>query len=101
MPHIPFHPSAAKRYRQNLKRRERNRTVKTRVRTAVKQALEAIAGDDRAAAEAKLREAVRVLGQARSAGALARNTASRKVARLSARLHRTFAAPQAQSSSES
>jgi small subunit ribosomal protein S20 len=96
MPHIPFHPSAAKRHRQNLKRRERNRAVKTRVRTAVKQALEAMDGDDRAAAETKLREAVRVLSQARSAGTLARNTVSRKVARLSTRLHRAYAAKAAE-----
>ncbi len=94
MPHIPHHPSAEKRHRQNLKRRERNRAVKSRVRTAVKQAIEAISGTDRAQAETKLREAVSILAKAR--GTVHRNAVSRKVARLSARFHRVFATQQQQ-----
>jgi small subunit ribosomal protein S20 len=88
MPHIPVHPSAQKRQRQNLKRREHNRTASSRVRTAVKQAAEAITGTDAAAAQAKLREAIRALDKAASKGTLHRNTVSRKVARLSAQFHR-------------
>ncbi len=94
MPHIPNHPSAAKRHRQSLRRRDRNRAVKTRVRTTIKQAVEAMSGTDRAPAETKLREAVSALAKARSAGALHRNAVSRKVARLSARFHRVFTAQQ-------
>lgn len=96
MAHIPNHPSAAKRHRQNLRRRERNRAVKSRVRTAVKQALDAISGADGAQAETRLREAVRVLAKAGSAGVLHRNAVSRKVARLSARFHQVFAAKREQ-----
>ena len=40
MPHIPVHPSAEKHHRQSLKRQQRNRAVKTRVRTASKNALD-------------------------------------------------------------
>ncbi|MGH7915821.1 MAG: 30S ribosomal protein S20 [Candidatus Binataceae bacterium] len=88
MPHIPVHPSAQKRHRQSLKRNERNRAIKTRARTAAKSALEAIEGNDAAAARAQLKTAMKVLFKAASKGTLKRNTAARKVARLSRRFHR-------------
>ncbi len=88
MPHIPNHPSALKRQRQNLKRREHNRLIKSRVRTVVKKALDAIAGSDVNAAEASLREAISTLDKAGSKGTIHRNTVSRKIGRLSSRLHK-------------
>ncbi len=88
MPHIPVHPSAQKRHRQNLKRHARNRTIKSRVHSAVKEAAKAIEGADAQAAEQQLREATRVLYQAASKGTVHRNTVARKVARLSRALHR-------------
>jgi small subunit ribosomal protein S20 len=87
MPHIPVHPSAEKRHRQNLKRREHNRAIKSRVHSAVKEAVQAITSGD-AKASQQLREATRVLHKAATKGALHRNTAARKVARLSRALHR-------------
>lgn len=91
MPHIPIHPSAQKRRRQNLKRAERNRVIKTRARTSAKTAAEAIAlGNDEAQAREALKQATRVLYKAVSAGTMHRNTARRKVARLSQSLHRKF-----------
>lgn len=91
MPHIPVHPSAEKRHRQSLKRQVRNRLVKTRVRSAAKSALEAIAGQDPEAAQQALRQAARLLQRAASKGVLKRNTASRKISRLSRRLHQAHA----------
>ena len=88
MPHIPNHPSAQKRYRQNLKRQARNRGIKTRVRSAAKLALDAIEGNDKEAAAKSLRDVMRVLHKAASKGTLKRNTASRKIARLSRRFDR-------------
>lgn len=88
MPHIPVHPSAEKRHRQSLKRQARNRVIKTRARGVAKAALEAIGGSDQEAARNALREAARVLQKAASKGVIKRNTASRKIARLSRRLHR-------------
>jgi len=88
MPHIPVHPSAQKRHRQNQKREERNRAIKSHVRSVVKQASEVISGSDPSAAREKLVEASRVLQKARSKGALHRNTVRRQVARLSKRLHK-------------
>jgi small subunit ribosomal protein S20 len=97
MPHIPVHPSAEKRHRQSLKRQARNRVIKTRFRTATKSALEAIEGSDKDAAQTALREAVKVLQKAASKGTIKRNTASRKIARLSRRLHRAHGAATASS----
>jgi small subunit ribosomal protein S20 len=92
MPHIPVHPSAEKRQRQNLKRRDRNRAIKTRVHSAVKDAVKAIEGADAANALQELRQATRVLYKAAGKGTLHRNTAARKVARLSRALYRKHAA---------
>jgi small subunit ribosomal protein S20 len=88
MPHIPNHPSAQKRHRQSLKRQARNRAIKTRVRGSAKLALDAIEGNDKEAAAKSLRETMRVLHKAASKGAINRNAASRKIARLSRRLDR-------------
>jgi len=102
MPHIPNHPSARKRHRQNLKRQARNRAIKTRVRSAAKVALDAIEGNDKEAAAKSLREVMRVLHKAASKGTINRNAASRKIARLSRRFdhkHNSKEAPIAGASS--
>jgi small subunit ribosomal protein S20 len=96
MPHIPVHPSAEKRHRQSLKRQQRNHAIKTRVRTTSKGALQAIAGSDKEAAADALRVAMKVLNKAATKGALRKNTASRKIARLSRRFHAAHGAPQNQ-----
>ena len=101
MPHIPVHPSAEKRHRQSLKRQQRNRAVKTRVRTASKNALEAIAGSDKQAAATALQTAMKVLYKAASKGTLRKNTVARKVARLSRRYHRTKEAAKSEASAQS
>jgi small subunit ribosomal protein S20 len=93
MPHIPVHPSAQKRHRQSLKRQERNRAIKSRVRNAVKLATDAIASND-ATANDKLRQAARALQKAASKGTVHRNTARRQIARLSSRLHKASKAAQ-------
>jgi len=96
MPHVPVHPSAQKRHRQNHKRREHNRAIKSRVHAAVKEAAQAIAGTDAQAAKEKLRIATSVLDKARSKGTLNRNLVRRQVARLAARLHKAHAQAAAQ-----
>ena len=91
MPHIPVHPSAEKRHRQSLKRAERNRVVRTRARSLAKTAAETIAtSTDEAKAREALKQATKVLYKAISSGTMHRNTVRRKVARLSANLHRKF-----------
>ena len=74
--------SAMKRIRQNEKRRLRNRTVRSRVRTLIK-AARAVDGP---AGSAAILEAIRTLDKAVSKGVLHRNTAARKKSALARRL---------------
>jgi small subunit ribosomal protein S20 len=80
------HKSAIKRNRQNAKRHDRNRVVRARVKTEVRKVREAIDRNDRPAAEAELRQAIKDLSQAASKGILHAKNASRRIARLSKRV---------------
>ena len=90
---MPNTRSAQKRMRQEEKRRLRNRTVKSEVRTAVTKARTAI---DSATAEPQTEEAIRTaireLDSAVSKGVLHRNNAARRKSRLMGRLHKVEAA---------
>jgi small subunit ribosomal protein S20 len=80
---LAIHPSAIKRHRQSLKRRATNKEVKSRIRTLIKKARQAIEAKDREQISAQLREVSRELGKAVSKGILKNNTASRWLSRLS------------------
>jgi small subunit ribosomal protein S20 len=82
------HKSAAKRARQTPKRRDRNRTVMSRTRKAVKEFLGAVEGGDVETATTRFRKAERELRKAVSAGAMDRHTVDRRVSRLARRLAR-------------
>jgi small subunit ribosomal protein S20 len=80
------HKSADKRHRQSLKRQARNTALKARLRTIVKKARLALDGSDVAEAETRVAEATRALDKAVGKGALHRNNAARKIARMTARV---------------
>ena len=80
------HKSAAKRARQTAKRTERNRGIKSKVKTAIRAFREALAQNDEAAGS-KLQAAARELRRAASKGVIAKRNASRRVSRLEASLH--------------
>jgi small subunit ribosomal protein S20 len=88
MPHVPVHPSAIKRHRRSLKRKLRNRAVKTHVHSAVKGTQEALSAGNAEQAGQALREAMKVLGKAATKGVIHRNTAARKISRLARQLNR-------------
>lgn len=77
--------SAAKRERQNEKRRMRNRETKSAVRTAVKKFQLAADAKDMALAKEKFDVAIKLLDTAGGKGVIHRNTVSRKKSRLYAR----------------
>jgi small subunit ribosomal protein S20 len=77
--------SALKRVRQNERRRLRNRTVRSKVRTAVKTARTAL-GSAGAETPALVSDAIRALDKAVSKGVIHRNTAARKKSALARRL---------------
>ena len=66
--------SAIKRMRQNERRRLRNRTIRSQVRTAVKTARATDGGDLPTA----IADAIRALDKAVTKGVIHRNTAARK-----------------------
>lgn len=79
------HPSAAKRNRQRIARTARNRSIRSTVRTAVKQARTAIASGDSAAAQ-QVKKAISLLASAASKGVLHKKTAARTTSRIQAAL---------------
>ena len=80
------HKSALKRAGQNEIRRMRNRSVKTRVKTVVKDVRQAAAENAPETAE-RLREAQATIDRAAKKGVLHKRTAARKVARLAKLSH--------------
>jgi small subunit ribosomal protein S20 len=79
-------PSAKKATRKIARRAEVNRTRRSRMRTYVRKVEEAIASGDAAAAAEAFKNAQPELMRAAQKGVLHKNTASRKVSRLAARV---------------
>ncbi len=77
--------SALKRMRQNERRRLRNRTVRSKVRTVVKTARAAL-GTPATDARAAVADAIRALDKAVTKGVVHPNTAARKKSALARRL---------------
>ena len=75
--------SAKKRVLIDRARGEKNKAVKSSVKTAVKKVNTAVEGGDKAAAQAALIAATSEIDKATSKGVYHKNTASRKVSRLS------------------
>lgn len=81
------HKSALKRIRQNAKRREYNRTFRSRARTLVKKARTAQSGSDPQSAIEATRIAIQDLDKAASRGVIHPNNAARRKSRLMAHLN--------------
>jgi small subunit ribosomal protein S20 len=84
--------SQIKRNKQNETRRERNKAVKSALRTSTKKVQTAVTGGDTDAAVATQREAARALDKAASKGVLHKRTAARKKSRLAKQVNATSAA---------
>lgn len=81
------HASAIKRHNQSEKRRLRNATVKSSLKTVVKKVKEAATAGKADEAKANLLKAVSELDRAVTKGVLHRNNASRKISRLTKQLN--------------
>ncbi|MBF0537503.1 MAG: 30S ribosomal protein S20 [Nitrospirae bacterium] len=79
--------SVLKRTRQAKKSQLRNRMAKSRLRTLTRRLEEAIETKNREKAKEYMVEVTRAYDKAATKGVLHDNTASRKISRLSARLH--------------
>jgi small subunit ribosomal protein S20 len=80
--------SARKRIRQTVRRTELNRARMSRMRTFVKKVETAITGGDKSAANEALRMAQPEMQRAAGKGVIHKNTISRKLSRLTARIRK-------------
>lgn len=78
--------SARKRIRQTLKRTERNKARKSRVRTFVKKVEEALLVGNKEGAVEALRHAQPELQRACTKGIMHKNTVARKISRLAGKI---------------
>lgn len=74
--------SAKKRILVTEKKAARNKSIKSAVKTSIKKVEAAIAAKDKAAAETALNAAISEISKATSKGVYHKNTAARKVSRL-------------------
>ena len=75
--------SALKRARQNEVRRKRNRSSKTRIKNVIKEVRDAVIENSNEAALNKLNIAKSTIDNAAKKGVIHKNTAARKISRLS------------------
>lgn len=80
------HKSAIKRHKQNTKRRARNKSARSALRTQITKTIKALTGDV-AVAAVEVRAAESLLHKAASKGIIPKKRAARKTARLAKRLH--------------
>lgn len=85
------HKSSEKRIRQTATRTERNRIRNSRIKTFLRKVEEAIASGDKKNASEALKAAQPELMRGVSKGVLRKETASRKMSRLSARIKKLAA----------
>ncbi len=82
--------SALKRVRQSEKRRRRNQFWKSTIKTLTKKVEAAVSSGDKDTAQKMVREAIRIISKARSKGVIHRNTAARKISRITKKVNRAF-----------
>jgi len=83
--------SALKANRQNIRRREHNRQMRSKLRSALKAIRVSLEAKDLSAAKAALNQTVSIVDKMATKGVIHRNTAGRYKSRLSARMSRATA----------
>ena len=83
--------SALKANRQNIKRREHNRTMRSKLRTALKSIRASLDAKDVTSAKAALNQTVSLVDKMATKGMIHSNTAGRYKSRLAARLQKASA----------
>jgi small subunit ribosomal protein S20 len=84
---LPAKGSTAKRYRQSVKRRLSNRSIKSNVKTEIKKYLTAIEEKDAGSAENQFKTVSSLIDKAARKGVIHKNTAARKKSRLNKQLN--------------
>ena len=89
---MAIHKSVIKRQKQAEKQHEINRSVKSSLKTAAKKVEQATTDKNGDTAKEALVKAMKAFDKAASSGVLHKNTASRKISRLSAKVAKIGAA---------
>ena len=84
--------SGLKRKRQDVQRHERNKSVRSLLKTLAKKVEQAVTAKSTDVAKTALVQAMKAFDKAAAAGVIHRSTASRKVSRLSAKVSKIPAA---------
>jgi len=92
---MPHTAGAKKRLRQNVKRRTRNRSARSRLATLVRRFTESLAAGDLATAEQALRTAQKAADQTGAKRIIHKNTAARTISRMARKLQAAKAAGKA------
>lgn len=79
--------SAAKRHRQSERRRIRNRSMRSQVRSGIKQFIAAVGAEDKENASTELRQVTKLIDTATGKGVYPKNTAARTKSRLHRKLN--------------
>jgi small subunit ribosomal protein S20 len=85
---VASHASALKAHRQNVQRREHNRALRSKLRTALKDIRSALSANDITAVKSKLKATVSLIDKMAGKGIIHDNAA----ARYKSRLHKQVAA---------
>ena len=89
---MAIHKSVIKRQKQDLKKHERNKSVKSLLKTLSKKVEQAVEEKTADTAKDALVKAMKAYDKAASAGIVHRSTASRKISRLSTKVGKIGAA---------
>jgi len=84
---LATHKSALKRQKQDEKKSRRNVHIRSTLKTLIKRVRLAVEAKDIDKGRTSLAEAIRAIDKAKSKGVIQKNTASRKVSRLTKRVN--------------
>ena len=84
---LATHQSAKKRIRQQQRRRMRNRSIQSYIKTNIKKVLKAVDAKEVDQAEEAFKRASSSIAKGASKGVIHRNTASRKISRLARKVN--------------
>jgi small subunit ribosomal protein S20 len=89
---VASHDSALKAHRQNVKKREHNRQLRTRLRSALRDIRAAIDSEDATKVKDALRNTISLVDKMAAKKLIHRNTAGRYKSRLASRVSKKSAA---------
>jgi small subunit ribosomal protein S20 len=84
---LATHKSAEKRMRQSEKRRMKNASTKSSVKTRIKKVLESVEAKDLEKSKEELYITAKAISKAASEGVIHKNNAARKVSRLTKKVN--------------